>query len=145
METKNNSGYLGNREWLKDVVVEPVVLRGISALEYMGYFSGWVNENEIDVYHTEKGKYTNITYHVVKDFSAIDFTEDGHIRCSTFTQAINDLLAERDVTDEQVLMESLNDYYEEHGHSFDGLRIEESNEESFREISRWAREYYYDR
>lgn len=60
--------------------------------------------------------------------------------CTTINQTIVDLL-ERD-GDEQIITESLANYYEEHGQSFDGLDIPKHLSPRFEKYSEWAMAYY---
>lgn len=55
------------------------------------------------------------------------------IKCTSVNQTINDLLSDENL-DEQVIMESLSNYYYEHKESFEGMIIEESNRKLFEEL-----------
>lgn len=76
----------------------------------------------------------------IPSFSQIEYEEYHGLLCTTVNRTIVDLL-ERD-GDEQIIMESLANYYEEHGESFDGLRIPGHLRERFEKYSNWAKEYY---
>ena len=54
-ETLKSGDFLSHGMWLKSVVTEDVILCGVSALEYMELFTGYLNERMIDVYAREKG------------------------------------------------------------------------------------------
>ena len=57
METINNDNYLSNKEWLRNALIsEKVVLRGISALEYLQLFPGYLTEKNIEVYALSEGQ-----------------------------------------------------------------------------------------
>ena len=45
---KKSGDFLSNGMWLKSVVTEDVMLCGVSALEYRGLFTGYLNERVID-------------------------------------------------------------------------------------------------
>lgn len=53
-ETLKSGDFLSHGMWLKSVVTEDVILCGVSALEYMGLFTGYLNERVIDVYARKK-------------------------------------------------------------------------------------------
>lgn len=141
MRTKMNDEYISNRAWLRDALAgENVILRGVSALEYLQLFSGYAKESHIDVYAKSRGKYENINYCIVDDFDSIDFFLHGNILCSSVTQAINDVLLEQEDMDEQALVEALSRYYCGHNMSFEGLDIK-VNPQKFEELKEWAIEF----
>ena len=70
METRTSDEYISNRAWFRDVLFgENLILMGVSALEYLQLFVGYVGENEIDVYAIKEGQYSNINYHVINNFN----------------------------------------------------------------------------
>lgn len=142
METRVSDEYISNRAWFRDVLQgEEIILRGVSALEYLQLFVGYVGENEIDVYARSKGKYNNVNYYIVNSFNEIDFFRHNNILCSNANQAINDLLADYENADEQALVEALSKYYYTHNMSFSGLDIR-FNKEKFEELKDWAIKFY---
>lgn len=142
MQTKASDEYITNREWFRDVLHgEKVILRGVSALEYLEMFVGYLGENQIDVYSTSIGMCENINYHIVDDFSKIDFFQHKNILCCNLEQALNDLFSDFDNADEQAIVEALSTYYHTHDNSFDGLNVY-SNKEKFEELKGWATEFY---
>ena len=60
--------------------------------------------------------------------------------CTTANQTIIDLLEQND--DEQIITESLANYYEENNESFDGLKIPMHLQSRFEKYRVWAIEYY---
>ena len=145
MRTKNSDQYLTNRAWLSDATKhERVVLRGVSALEYLQLFSGYCGESEIEVYALKKGVYENVKYRVVNAFDGLDFFQHNGVLCSTAEQAINDLLADN-TSDEQALAESLSQYYYGNKGSFAGLTIRKENRKEFERMKEWAIERYNER
>ena len=142
MQTVSSRSYISNREWIRDAVSgENIVLRGVSALDYMRFFSGYHNEREIDVYALYAGSYDNINYYIVDSFDDIDYIRDGDVLCSTFGQAVNDILSDFGNADEKALANALSNYYFSNGESFDGLCIRPENMEQFNYIRDWAVEY----
>jgi len=140
----NNSGtYQTHLEWFRSVLQgKNVVLSHTSALEGLGLFAGYVNENQIDLYAIEREPYTNINYYIVNGFDGIETTEVGGLRCTTVQQTINDMLRDYDKIDEQALVQALSDYYYSHGESFNGLEIEPQYLSRFNTLADWAVEYY---
>ncbi len=142
MQTKTSEEYISNRAWFRNVLAgENVILRGVSALEYLQLFPGYVKESRIDVYARSKGKYENINYRIVDNFDNIDFFLHGNILCSSAAQAINDILLEQEDMDEQALAEALSRYYHAHNKSFEGLGIK-VNSQKFEELKEWAVEFF---
>lgn len=142
MTTASSGGFITNQEWFRSEIKEDVVLRGVSALECLGMFDGYMDEVGIDVYALEKGEYANIDYRIIGDFDEIESVKVFGLRCTSERQTINDLLSEYWEADPQPLVEALNLYYQAHGMSFDGLDIEPGNIDAFEDASRWAIEYY---
>jgi hypothetical protein len=143
MYTISNGSYISNRDWMRDALIgENVVVRGASALDFLRLFVGYVNESEIDVYAMTKGVYDNINYHVVDSFDGIEYFSDGGVQCSTFEQAVNDMLSDFENADEKALANALSNYYFANNESFDGLFIKPENILHFEQMMEWAMEYY---
>lgn len=145
MLTKTSSEYLTNRAWLRDCVSgDNLILRGVSALEYMQLFGGYCEEKKIEVYSTEKGVYDNIDYYVVDTFDGIEFVRYGNTLCTSLSQTINDMLDgyDDDDTDELALTEALSNYYYENNKSFDGIEVKKKNLKNFEIVKANAMEYY---
>ena len=141
MKTLTSGNFKTYAHWFNSVIDENVVLCYTSALEALGMFNGSIDESDIDVYALEAGKYDNITYHMIPDFSSIEIQYVGKIRCTTFDQTVNDML--RDIyIDRTALTEALENYYYSHGNSFDGIAIDKGNEPNFNEIREDAINYY---
>lgn len=60
--------------------------------------------------------------------------------CTTVNRTIIDLLEQNG--DEQIITESLANYYEEHDGSFAGLKIPRYLQQRFEKYRAWALEYY---
>ena len=119
-----------------------VVLRGVSALEYMGLFVGYVNAGAVEVYAKDDLVDDIFDSRVVVDFNQIDYFQDGNVKCSTLSQVVNDMLGEFETMDDVALAESLAYYYEKQG-SLESLNIAPQYHSHFEEMKDWAREYYY--
>ena len=142
METRKSGDFLSHGMWLKSVVTEDVILCGVSALEYIGLFTGYLNERVIDVYARKKGIYQNINYNLVPDFHEIEYFTQNGLRCTTFTQTVNDMLHQIGETDDAALTEALATYYFAHDESFQGLCIFPENKAAFAKLASMAMVYY---
>lgn len=143
MVARSSDYYLTNRAWFRDVVGgRELVLCRVSALECLQLFNGYFGEKTIDVYARQKDEYENINYHIVDTFDSIDIIRFDNILCTSVNQTINDMLRDLDNIDEQPLVEALNEYYFDHGKSFDGLIIAPENRERFDAVKDWAIEYH---
>ena len=141
MYTNSSEDYISNKDWFDDVVGgECVILRCVSALEYLELFVGYMNENTIDVYAKKKGIYKNINYYIVNSYDNIEYMRFGNILCSSVNQAINDILKEN--SDMQALTESLCNYYNYNNYSFNGLIIKPENLNKFISIKELAINYF---
>lgn len=108
----------------------------------MGLFTGYLNERVIDVYARKKGIYQNINYNLVPDFHEIEYFTQNGLRCTTFTQTVNDMLHQIGETDDAALTEALATYYFAHDESFQGLCIFPENKAAFAELASMAMVYY---
>ena len=143
LETLPRSSFASRYEWYDSVIGgSGLILRSRSALEYLGYFSGYRNYNGIEVYALENGRYVNIYYKVVNDFDGIEYTNNGRVSCSTFNQAINDMISTFPNEDEHALREALSDYYYRNNASFQGLNIHSDNQPYFEILKNQAIGYY---
>lgn len=108
----------------------------------MELFTGYLNERMIDVYAREKGIYQNINYNLVPDFRGIEYFTRNGLRCTSFTQTVNDMLHQIEETDDAALTEALATYYFAHDESFQGLCIFPENEAAFAKLASMAMAYY---
>ena len=135
--------YLSNVDWLQDVVQgTDLILCGVSALEYLELFNGYVNESKIQVYAKNKGQFDNIEYHIVNSFDHIEYLNFNGVLCTTVNQTINDMLANYDNIDELAFLEALSNYYFANDESFDNLKIKPENRDVFNQVKQMAIEYY---
>ena len=137
-----SENYLSHREWLRDNIGgKKMILRGVSALEYMEKFVGYVLEKRIEVYALENLSIDNLESRTLLNFNDIDFHSDNEVMYTSFTQTVNDMLSEFDTINEVALVEALANFYEEHG-TFDSLEILDKNKQTFSTITDWAMTYY---
>ncbi|MCD8095183.1 MAG: hypothetical protein LUE12_03530 [Ruminococcus sp.] len=142
MQTKTSDDYICLRNWIEDNISgDDKILYGVSALEYLQLFTGYVGESTIEVYSLFQGKSKNVIYKLVDSFEQIDFEKCGNLLCSTVNQAINDLLEDENA-DELVLTEALSNYYYSHNESVARLKIKPSNMEKFSHYMSWAIRYF---
>ena len=142
MRTKTSDEYISNRAWLRDAVAgQPMILRGVSALEYLEYIDGYFGEDEIYVYAENEGIYENIHYEIIHNAAHIEYKKLGNVLCSTFNQAINDMLSDR-FSDDQVICKALSSYFYSNNESFDELLISEENLERFNALVNSAVSFY---
>ena len=140
---KISSDYTSNRAWLRDVVGnQPMILRSVSALEYLQLFVGYFSENKVEVYALEESSEENIRCYIIEDLEAIEYIRFENVLCSSPSQAVNDMLSDYEHSDETALVEALSKYYYSHEESFSGLNIKKENQKRFEELKDWAINYF---
>ena len=140
---KISSDYTSNRAWLRDVVGnQPMILRSVSALEYLQLFVGYFSENKVEVYALEESPEENIRCHIIEDLEAIEYIRFENVLCSSPSQAVNDMLSDFEHSDETALVEALSKYYYSQEESFSGLHIKAENQKRFEELKDWAINYF---
>ena len=143
MLINSRSQYTSNREWFRSILLgKDFVLCHTSALECLGHFPGYLNEDQIDVYATVREPYENVNQYVVDSFEGLDIVRIGELRCTSLNQTVNDMFRDYDVIDEQSLVQALADYYYDNAESFSGLRIAPQYAERLNAIKEWATEFY---
>lgn len=70
----------------------------------------------------------------------LECEERNGLLCTTINRTIIDLLEQNG--DEQIIIESLANYYEEHDEGIDGLEIPQHLQSRFEKYKVWALEYY---
>ena len=140
---KISSNYTSNRAWLRDVVGnQPMILRSVSALEYLQLFVGYFSESKVEVYALEESSEETIRCHIIEDLEAIEYIRFENVLCSSPSQAVNDMLSDFEHSDETALVEALSKYYYSHEESFSGLNIKKENQKRFEELKDWAINYF---
>jgi hypothetical protein len=143
MLTKAKTSFISTVHWLQAVVGDKDwVFCHTTALECLGAFSGYLHDMSIDVYAKERCDIDNANFNIVDSFDHLEIVNEYNLRFTSFTQTVNDMLADFEQIDEVSLVEALNYYYFLHGKSFDGLLIEPGNRTVFDSIKDWAMEYY---
>ena len=77
---------------------------------------------------------------IVPSLEVIECEEHNGLLCTTVNRTIVDLLEQNG--DEQIITESLANYYDEHDESFNGLTISEHLLSRFEKYKEWAIAYY---
>lgn len=77
---------------------------------------------------------------VVPSLESLECEQRGGLVCTTVNRTIIDLLEQNG--DEQIITESLANYYDEHHGSFDGLEIPKHLQQRFEKYGAWAKGYY---
>ena len=143
MMSITSTRYLSNVDWLQDVVQgTDLILCGVSSLEYLELFNGYVNESKIQVYAQNEGQFDNIEYHIVNSFDDIEYLNFDGVLCTTVNQTINDMLSDYDNIDELAFLEALSNYYFANNESFDNLKIKPENRDVFNQVKQMSIEYY---
>lgn len=94
------------------------ILCGSSALEYMGYFAGYLSDPTIYVYADQRASDSNDqNIVVIPTHENTQFQKRNGIRYTTFEQTINDMLSNTELEDPQAIMEALNEYLYQYEHS----------------------------
>lgn len=124
------------RDLLKNV---ECVLAFDTAADFLGLTNGgYRSVAQIFVNREQNIEGTEQT--LVPSLTALECEERGGLLCTTVKRTIIDLLEQNG--DEQIITESLANYYEDHNESFDGLEIPEHLKERFEKYKAWAMEYY---
>ena len=121
---------------------ENVIICGISALECLNLFSGYFEEDTIDVYALSQGENTSLNYHIVKSFADIETVKYDGLVYTSINQTFNDLLKDYENTDDIALLEALSNYYHMHSQSFDKLSLSNENISVFKSIENSAIMYH---
>lgn len=142
MKTRNCDEYISNRAWFRDIIAnQPLILRGQSALEFLEYFDGFIGEENIYVYAFNNSKFENIHCTIIDSFDRIDYVKQGNVLCSTFSQAINDMLFDLQ-SDDQIICEALSNYYYESNETFSNLKIRPENLKRYLSLKNCALRFY---
>lgn len=115
------------------------ILARDTAADYLGLTNGG-QRNTVQIYVKKKQDVEGTEQIIVGSFDQIEYEMRCGLLCTTINQTIVDLL-EQD-GDEQIITESLANYYEESGNTFEGLTIPGYLKERFEKYSSWAKVYY---
>ncbi len=118
-----------------------IILSHITALELLGFFSGYVNNSTIEYYALNNIEEENTLYHPLRSFNEIGFVFCKGMRCTDINRTFNDILLSYDRIDDSVILEALNTYYFKNDESFDKLLLCEKAERILSEYKEDAINY----
>ena len=115
------------------------VLAFDTAADFLGLTNGGYR-SVAQIFVNKKQKIDGTEQILVPSLETLVCEERNGLLCTTVNQTINDLLEQNG--DEQIIMESLANYYDAHNESFDGLEVPEHLKARFEKYKTWAVEYY---
>ncbi len=115
------------------------VLAFDTAADFLGLTNGGYR-SVAQIFVNKKQNIEGTEQILVPSLELLDCEEHNGLLCTTVNQTIVDLIEQNG--DEQIITESLANYYEEHQESFDGLTIPEHLQARFEKYREWALEYY---
>ena len=115
------------------------VLAFDTAADFLGLTNGGYR-SVAQIFVNKKQNIDGTEQILVPSLETLVCEERNGLLCTTVNQTINDLLEQNG--DEQIIMESLANYYDAHNESFDGLEVPEHLKARFEKYKTWAVEYY---
>lgn len=115
------------------------VLAFDTAADFLGLTNGGYR-SVAQIFVNKKQNIDGTEQILVPSLETLVCEERNGLLCTTVNQTINDLLEQNG--DEQIIMESLANYYDAHNESFDGLEVSEHLKARFEKYKTWAVEYY---
>ena len=115
------------------------VLAFDTAADFLGLTNGGYR-SVAQIFVNKKQNIDGTEQILVSSLETLVCEERNGLLCTTVNQTINDLLEQNG--DEQIIMESLANYYDAHNESFDGLEVPEHLKARFEKYKTWAVEYY---
>ncbi|SDJ70355.1 hypothetical protein SAMN04487760_1125 [Lachnospiraceae bacterium G41] len=101
------------------------ILSHVTALELLGFFSGYGKNSVVEYYAINDAKIENTLYHSFNSAYEIGFVFCKGMRSTDINRTFNDILLAHKRIDDSVLLEALNTYYYKHHESFSELIIGE--------------------
>lgn len=115
------------------------VLAFDTAADFLGLTNGGYR-SAAQIFVKKKQDINGTEQILVPSLETLAFEERNGLLCTTVNQTIIDLLEQNG--DEQIITESLANYYDTHNKSFDGLEVPEHLKARFEKYKTWALEYY---
>lgn len=115
------------------------VLAFDTAADFLGQTNGGYR-SAAQIFVNKKQNIDGTEQILVPSLETLVCEERNGLLCTTVNQTIIDLLEQNG--DEQIIMESLANYYDAHNESFDGLEVPEHLRSRFEKYKAWAVEYY---
>lgn len=127
-------------DWLRNLLANvECVLALDTAADFLGLTNGGYRD-EVQIFVDKKQDIEGTEQILVPSLECLECEERNGLICTTVNQTIIDLLEQNG--DEQIIIESLANYYDEHNESFDGLDMPEHLWSRFEKYREWALEYY---
>ena len=111
-----------------------------SVADLLGYSNGGFRKN-IEVYTTKDYNLPYLKCHIVDDLSKINYQKFHELKVVPIEKTIVDLLRD-DKSDQQILLESMANYFYEHNESFIGINPPSSLVKKFKFYSEEGKKYY---
>ena len=115
------------------------VLAFDTAADFLGLTNGGYR-SAAQIFVNKKQNIDGTEQILVPSLETLVCEERNGLLCTTVNQTIIDLLEQNG--DEQIIMESLANYYDAHNESFDGLEMPAHLKKRFEKYKVWALEYY---
>lgn len=116
------------------------VLAFETASDYLGTNAGTHQRPAFYVYSLKELNIEGVECTVVDSYDSIDIVQERGMYCTSVEQTLIDLL--RNDRDDQVIVESMADWYFSHNESFEGLNIPDDIKELFDSYIEDAVDYY---
>lgn len=100
-----------------------IILSHITALELLGFFPGYINNDIVEYYALSDFKIDNTLYHKINSYFEIGFVFCKGMRCTDINRTFNDILLDYKRIDDSIILESLNTYYFKNNESFSKLLL----------------------
>lgn len=127
-------------DWLRDLLKNvKCVLAFDTAADFLGLTNGGYRP-VAQIFVDKRQNIEGTEQILVPSLEELECEERNGLICTTANRTIIDLLEQNG--DEQIITESLANYYEEHGESFAGLKIPSHLQQRFEKYKIWALEYY---
>lgn len=124
------------RDLLADV---ECVLAFDTAADFLGLTNGGYRA-VVQIFVDRKQNIRGTEQILVPSLASLKCEKRNGLLCTTINQTIVDILEQNG--DEQIITESLANYYNEHKGSFAELEIPEHLKQRFEKYKKWAEEYY---
>lgn len=111
-----------------------------SAADLLGYSNGGFR-SKIDIYTLQECNLPYLNCHVVRDLSKIDVQDFHEIKVVPIEQTIVDLLQD-DNSDDQIIFESIANYYYKNNLSFSNIKPPKNLVKKFKFYSEEGKKYY---
>lgn len=127
-------------DWLRDLLKNvKCVLAFDTAADFLGLTNGGYRP-VAQIFVDKRQNIEGTEQILVPSLEELECEQRNGLICTTVNRTIIDLLEQNG--DEQIITESLANYYEEHGESFAGLKIPSHLQQRFEKYKIWALEYY---